>query len=204
LPYRDVAPRASQVVQVTASGFMPPWLPEPGEHPFAGERSLSAVELDTLRRWAEAGAPEGDPARTPRPPEWPAGWLLGEPALILAPAEPYVLGADGTDVFRNLVVGNPLSGLRFVRAVELRPGNPAVHHAILQLDPTPSSRVLDSDDEEPGFPGMSMGSSEPPDGHFLGWRPGCVAGEVPAGMAWRLPPAGDLVLQLHMTRTGKR
>ena len=50
---------------------------------------------------------------------------------------------------------------------------------------------------------MAMGRSEPPDGHFLGWTPGKVAREVPEGMAWRLHPGDDFVVQVHLTPSGK-
>jgi tetratricopeptide (TPR) repeat protein len=203
LTYRDVQKRAGQVLQVTSSGYMPPWLPAAGEHAFEGARSLSGEQLETLRRWAEGGAPEGDPERTPQPPKWASGWQLGEPDLILTPATPFELAADGTDVFRNLILTSPLGAQRYVAAIELRPANPSVHHAIVQVDTSGECRVLASDDEEAGFAGMSMGASEPPDGHFLGWTPGRVATAAPPGLAWRLPAAADLVLQLHLTPTGK-
>jgi len=201
LTYRDVAKRASQVVEVTSSRYMPPWLPAKGR-PFANDRSLSEQEVETFRRWAAAGAPEGDPKDLPPAPVWAPGWQLGEPDLVLE-TEPFRLAADGSDVFRNLIVPDPLERVRYVRALELRPGTPAVHHAVVQVDRTASCRALDADDEEPGFPGMSMGSSDPPDGHFIGWTPGHVPQESAPGMAWTLHPHSDLVVQLHMTRTGK-
>ena len=52
LSYRDVEKRARQVMEVTTSRFMPPWLPSPGAHTFLGERRLSEDQIATIRRGA--------------------------------------------------------------------------------------------------------------------------------------------------------
>lgn len=83
---------------------MPPWLPEPGFGEFAGERRLTAGELGLLQQWAAEGAAEGPPGTAPKPPEQPDGWLLGKPDLVLKMEQPYLLGADGSDVYRNFVI----------------------------------------------------------------------------------------------------
>lgn len=204
--YEEVRRRAKQIAIVTRTGIMPPWLPEPGLLPLRDERRLSAAERDTLARWAEAGAPLGDAQAVPPLPDWPVGWQLGEPDLVVQfPAEgAFELAPDGPDLFRNLVVRVPLERARWVRAFELRPeGSAAIHHARLQLDRTDSCRRLDASDPLPGFSGMGMGASAPPDGQPLGWTPGKAARFAPEGTAWELVPGGDLVLQLHLTPTGK-
>ena len=48
-----------------------------------------------------------------------------------------------------------------------------------------------------------MGLSKPPDGHFIGWTPGKRVRREASGMAWTLRAGDDLVLQLHLTPTGK-
>lgn len=204
LTYRDVAKRARMVARVTRTRYMPPWLPRPGHGEFAGTRRLDEAEIDTLQRWAAAGAPEGDPADLPDAPDWAPGWSGGEPDLVLQLAEPYELVAEGPDQFRNFVVPVPLEATQFVATVEIRPGTKtAVHHGILQIDPLRATRRLDAETPEPGFPGMTMGSSEPPDGHFIGWTPGKLPQRSPPHLAWRLQRGADLVLQLHMIPTGK-
>ncbi|MEM7204636.1 MAG: tetratricopeptide repeat protein [Planctomycetota bacterium] len=202
--YAQVKRRARMIARVTASGYMPPWLPAPGHVAFAGERRLTDVQVDTLAQWAAAGAPEGDPAATPPLPEWRDGWQRGRPDLVLQPERAFTLAADGPDQFRNLIIPIDVPATRFVAAVEIRPGTTGgVHHAILQIDPTRTSRRLAAADSEPGFAGMEMGSSEPADGHFLAWTPGKAPTVSPPGLAWRLLRGADLVLQVHMTPTGK-
>src|SRR5437867_2026588 len=63
--YADASKRAALIAQVTASRYMPPWKPEPGYGDFDGARALTRAEIDTLRRWVEAGAPQGDSAKLP-------------------------------------------------------------------------------------------------------------------------------------------
>jgi tetratricopeptide (TPR) repeat protein len=206
LSYQDARDRARQIADVTARGFMPPWLPEPGP-PFAGERRLSAPELATLARWADAGAPPGKLAAAPAPPEHVAGWRLGEPDLVVEAAEPIVLEAGGDEVFRNLVL--PIAALgasrRWVRAVELDPGAArVVHHATLLTDATDSSRRLDAADDRPGFDGMrTFSRARSPEGQLLGWTPGSVPSNGPPDLAWELVQGTDLVLELHLVPSGR-
>ena len=204
--YDDARRHATQIVAVTANRYMPPWKPEPGYGEFVGERRLSDGQIATLRDWAGAGQLEGNVSDLPPPPRFSAGWQLGEPDLVVTLAA-YMLRADGTDVFRNFVIGVPGSvpgsGPRYVRALEFRPGNRAVHHANIRIDSTPASRRLDEADPEPGYEGVILHSADYPDGHFLGWTPGQTPPPGPNALAWRLDAGDDFVVQLHLQPTGK-
>jgi tetratricopeptide (TPR) repeat protein len=205
LTYQDARKRASQMVEVISSGFMPPWLPEPGYGEFAGSRGLSVDEIGMIRQWVNEGGREGDPADLPPVPQWTEGWQLGEPDLIVRLPETYMLRAEPPDVFRNFVIPDLVTSDRWVRAIEFRPGNAAlVHHAEFRVDRSESSRRLDAEDPEPGFDGMDAEGATMPDGHFLGWAPGASPPEVPEGMPWRLGADTDLVIQLHLLPSGKR
>ncbi|GAG43895.1 unnamed protein product, partial [marine sediment metagenome] len=205
LTYQDVKQHVEQIVDVTSSRFMPPWLPKQGHGEFAHERRLNDEQLEQIRRWVEAGAPEGDLADLPEPPQWAEGWQLGEPDLVVTMPEPYLLQAEGVDVFRNFVLPVPISKTHYVKAVEFRPGNPrVVHHLTMQVDPTPTSQRLDEKDAEPGYPGMLYSRNvRVPDGQLLGWTPGKLPHPAGDEMAWRIQPGTDLVLQLHMLPGGK-
>lgn len=204
LSYEDARPRAPLIAEMTGARVMPPWLPARTDHAFEGERRLSEEQIATLRRWAEAGAPRGDPAEEPSAPQWSGGWGLGEPDLVVEMADTFDVPAEGLDLFRNFVIPLPVERTRYVRAVELRPGNPrVVHHAVMNVDPTPYSRFAEAREPGPGFDGMYSGSrAYTPGGFFLGWTPGRVPSFNPPGMAWELEPGTDLVLQLHLRPTG--
>src|SRR5262249_29289840 len=118
---------------------------------------------------------------------------------------PYLLPAEGRDVYRNFVLPLPLNTTRYVSAIELHMGNRAVHHAFMRFDRTHQSRRLDEQDPEPAFEGMEFPSSaEGPEGYFLSWQPGKRASRCPDGLAWPLKAGSDLVLQLHMQATGQQ
>src|SRR5688572_4693637 len=123
LTYQDVRKRAKQILERVESRAMPPWLAEHGYGEFSNERRLTEEERSLIRQWVVAGAPEGDRRATPPAPQWPSGWLEGTPDLVVTMAKPYLLGADGPDVYRYFVIHVPLERDRLVRAVEFAPGN---------------------------------------------------------------------------------
>src|SRR5262249_42883809 len=148
---------ARQIAKVTGRRYMPPWLPEPGHGRFVGERRLSEEQIATFARWADQGAPEGDPRELPRPPVFADGWQLGTPDLVIRAPEPFVVPAEGTDVFWNLVLPSTVTSTRFVRAMEILPGNArSVHHANVLVDSSGAGRALDRATPGPGFPGMDL------------------------------------------------
>lgn len=203
--YDDVRDHAQQIAEVTQSGFMPPWLPMEGRGAFEGTRRLSEVARGTLARWVEQGAPAGDLSRAPAVPRSATGWQLGKPDLVLETGEPFLLPADGGDIYRNFVIPVPEQPpMRFVKAVEIVPGDPkVVHHGVLRVDLTGSVRKLDAEDPAPGFDGMVFAGAGMPDGRFLGWTPGKRPDPGSDARAFRLFGGSALVLQLHLRPTGK-
>lgn len=197
----QVRRRATQIVRVIHSGYMPPWKPAADSLPIVGDRRLSAAEKQLIDAWVHAGLPEGAPSATRPLVPSTEGWLWGTPDLVLTLPE-YVLPPEGADVFRNFVVSVPFTGARYVRGLQFRPSNSAVHHANIRIDATRASADLDAADAEPGYAGVILRSARYPDGHFLGWTPGQAA--PPDGeMAWRLAGQSWFVVQLHMRATGR-
>src|SRR5580692_4491209 len=103
LTYADARRWGPQILSVTQSRFMPPWLPEPGYGDFADVRQLSDDDRALIQRWVKSGMPRGEMANAPAPPHYEATWQLGTPDLVLKVARPFTLAAGGTDVFRNLI-----------------------------------------------------------------------------------------------------
>lgn len=200
--YRDVRPRARLIVGVTRDGLMPPWQPDAGHGEFDGERRLTREEIDLLARWERSGAQEGPPRDSLiSPPVGPTG--LGVPDLVLTLPEPYSILADGADQIRTFVIPTSLDRPRRVRALIFEPGpTAAVHHANIKVDTQQSSRWQDDEDAEPGYEGAGGRGARFPDGHFLGW----TVGQSPRhteDAPWLLEPGADVVLELHLTPTGK-
>lgn len=204
LTYADARQRAALIARVTASRIMPPWKPDPRGPEFLDARRLTDAQIATLRAWAEGGAVEGDPRDLPPAPPARRGWRLGAPDVIVTMAEPFMLPADGPDVFRTFVIPIPVTAARFVRALEFQPGNARpVHHANIGVDRSEASERLDRTDPEPGYFGGMTAEAWYPPGQMLGWTPGQEPRPAPAGMTWRLEKGSDLVVQLHLQPTGK-
>lgn len=199
--YEDVFKKRDFVLEVVEDRFMPPWQPSHGA--FVGDRRMADKDIARLKAWVDAGAPRGDRSKEPAPPKFASGWQLGEPDLVVQMPDVLTVPASGPDIVRNFVVPVDLERMRFVSAIEILPGNAAVHHAVLGVDRTRRSRQTDARDEQPGFPGMTLGAAVSPDGHFLGWTPGKSVRRNADGMSWRLFPGDDLVLQLHAVPVGK-
>ncbi len=208
LTYEDARRRASQILKVTQSRYMPPWLPEQGYGDFADARHLSDKDLALIKRWIASGMAKGDVATAPVPPTYSSSWTIGKPDLVLTVQQPYTVSASGEDVFRNFILPYPLKQSRYVRAMEILPGAPRiVHHANVLIDRTAQLRSQHPSDWQAGVPGMELvvdaGSSFDPDGHFLFWKPDTPALVEPAGMPWRLDPGNDLILNMHLKHSGK-
>ena len=100
LTFGDAKRRAKTINRVVDERFMPPWKPVPGHGEFQGERRLSEEQILLIDAWVAAGAPEGDASLTPEPPEFVAGWQLGEPDLVLEMEEEAEIPAEGRDIYR--------------------------------------------------------------------------------------------------------
>jgi Tfp pilus assembly protein PilF len=206
LNFSDVKKHARQIVDVTQSRAMPPWLPEPQKLKFADELRLADAEINLIQRWVEQGAVEGDAADLPPAPKFVEGWQLGKPDLVLTANKPLTLPPSGTDTYWNFIFPVPIEETRWVKAVEIRPGDKRyVHHANILVDRAGSSRKREA---EPGagFGGMEIRIESQvfdPDSHLLFWKPGTIPYVEPEGMALRLDKGTDLILNTHLQPSGK-
>src|SRR5499426_3825473 len=67
LTYESTRPWAKAMKTAVATRKMPPWFADPKSGHFANDRSLKQSEIDTIVKWADAGAPQGDPKSAPPP-----------------------------------------------------------------------------------------------------------------------------------------
>ena len=215
LSYRDARPLAKAMAAAAAAHVMPPWKPGPSDYAFHGARGLTAQQIETLQRWAEGGAPEGDPAKLPPLPKFTDGWQLGPPDLIVTMDQAYEVPQRGPDVYRNFVLPLNLDRDVWVRAIDFRPSaRPVVHHSLFFLDSTGSARGLDAEDPAPGFPGgmggvritgagrAGLGNPAQATGSLGGWALGGRALELPEGLAFPVAKGSDLILSTHFHPSG--
>jgi mono/diheme cytochrome c family protein len=176
--YDEVRPWVKSIRRAVEDGAMPPWHADPAHGEFANDRSLSDVERDTLVRWIKEGAPRGEEAAAV-----PAGvnegegaWRLGAPDLEIQ-FEAVDLPEGGPDQFRDLVESYPLPEDRWVRAIEVQPGDRRVLHHIIVY-------VLEE-------------GQQAPNGWLGAWAAGMEPMVFPAGTGRLLKKGSRLIGNMH-------
>ncbi len=195
--YEEASAWSYMVAHVTEERIMPPWKPDPDYSSFFGERVLSQDQITALREWADAGAPEGDPAQAPPLPEFPTGSQLGTPDLVLTMSEPYRIEGDYQDDYRIFVIPTGFTEPKEIAAIEFRPGNAnAVHHVLIAYENSGNGALLDAVTPEYGYP--SFGDFRVPTlGIVGGYTPGIETIPYPEGIGKVLPAGTDLLVQVH-------
>src|SRR5439155_13979506 len=116
-----------------------------------GPRRPSARDIDLVRAWVAAGAPEGDPRDLPPPRRFPDTWSLGPPDTVLT-AEAFEVPAGERDLYRCFVIPTRFAEDRYLSAVEFVPGHrKIVHYVLTYVDATGASEALDRADPGPGY-----------------------------------------------------
>jgi hypothetical protein len=163
MTHADAVPWGESMRLELIAGHMPPWSDStaPG---------LSARELDTLMTWASGGTPPGDTANAPPPVTLANEWRLGTPDETLALPE-VTLDAETQERVAEFVLP---AGARALRAIDLRPGTPAMVRSA-----TVSTRG-----------GQTL----------LLWQPGDTP-RAAEGAAFIVPAGDDLVVRVRYQKT---
>ncbi|HRK22380.1 MAG TPA: redoxin domain-containing protein [Fimbriimonadaceae bacterium] len=202
--YANAKKWAPMIEQAATARRMPPWKAVHGFGEFKDENRLTEVEIETIRRWVKAGAPRGNSEKEPVPPVFNPGWRLGEPDLVLQPASEFKLEAEGDDVYRHFVLKTDFKETRYVKALDVKPGNKqVVHHVIAFIDERGVSHAKDGQGGQPGYNTNGGGPGFIPNGSFGGWAPGVQVASTPSGTAFELKPGATIVLQVHYHKSGK-
>ena len=129
--YADARPWARAIKQRTSigphAGVMPPWYIEKniGIQHYKDDPSLSDLEIATIAKWADSGAPQGDPADMPPPRKFLDfdTWNIGTPDLIVKTKDVIVKSGapDWWGEIESVPVG--LDEDRYVLALQVREVN---------------------------------------------------------------------------------
>ncbi len=173
---------------------------------FKDENRLTANELAILKAWSDSGSKRGDIKKEPKPQVFSNEWDLGKPDIILTPAKPFKLEAEGADVYRNFVFDLKNLDPVYVTAMDVKPGNrKIVHHIIGFLDAggrTVKLAAQNTDGQE-GYTSTGGGIGTVPSGSLGGWAPGVTVRKTPAGTAFLVKPGTKIVMQVHYHKDGK-
>ena len=214
LTYEDARPWAKAMRDEVSDGTMPPWHADAPHGTFLNERVLTGTEKDTIRKWANGGAPKGDPKDLPPVPNFADGWTVGKPDAVFEMAEEYKLPAEGTIQYEYFYLPTNFTEVKWVKSIEVRPGNrEVVHHVLVYYRAAPDMQrtpVFKPNPETARMPpdraeGVRLNPARqglPPRRLLATYAPGTASQAAPEGTAFRLEPGGIIELQMHYTTKG--
>ena len=206
---------------------MPPWHADPAVGTSRTSGSLSDADTTTLMRWANSGAPKGDPKDLPPIPKYTEGWTIGEPDLVLAMPVEYKVPADGFVEYEYFEIPTNFTEDKWVQSVEVRARRPrgrASRHRDGAAGQTRATTGEDSrspkgwrfrkDRPAPAPPrqdidpkhgkGQSLFPAPQRLGVFVGaYAPGTSVFKYEPGAATLIRAGSTLVMQMHYTPNGK-
>ena len=226
IAYKDVRPWAASIRDKVASRVMPPWHADPHYGSFRNDRSLSTSEIDTIVKWVDGGAREGNAADLPAVPRFADGWQIGTPDAIFEMPTEFEIPARGTIDYQYFEVPTTFTEDRWLQAGEARAGDRAhVHHIIVSvIEPTGSRRPnvmnvkpIVGEGQTAAAPFVARAPRELTDAQRAGlsrasrfaganmlvnWAVGEDAPIHPEGIAKRIPAGSTLLFQIHYTTNG--
>jgi hypothetical protein len=134
LSYNDARPWASAIKQKVSTRAMPPWHADPAHGTFRNDLRLNDTEIDTIVRWVDGGAREGDPSALPALPKFPEGWQIGKPDAVFEMAQEFEIPASAEIAYQYFEVPTNFTEDKWMQAGEVRAGDRAhVHHIIVYV-----------------------------------------------------------------------
>lgn len=193
MSYSDVSAMISTIHDAITTGEMPPWPPDNQYQQYSHPRSLSATEKTTYLSWLDNGAPERNAQNTPPPPVFNNGSVLGTGDLTVQIPTYMSKAQGGQDDYVCFSIPSNLGQNRFIRAIEIVPGNrEIVHHCLVYVDQTGS------------YQGDTVGGDcgGPSNGTLIGgYTPGSSPLVFPSGstlkLGMQMPANSNIVLAMH-------
>jgi hypothetical protein len=203
LTYEQSRPWARAIRERVITRQMPPWHMDKtvGIQEFKNDRSLTDRQIDTIVRWVDAGAPQGDPKDMPPPKvfpdesKWNFATVFGGPPDLIVRSPKYTMPPKALDAWYKPVVDTGLGEERWVRAIEIRPatvpGRRVTHHALARLQ-----------QEEPEAAG-NTGPGDATGGLFMEWAVGKQGEIMRPGSGKLMRPGSKIVFEVHYHAVGE-
>jgi hypothetical protein len=224
LSFKEVRPWAGAIREKVASRVMPPWHADRAYGTFRNNPSLTQAEIDTIVKWVDGGAAEGNPKDLPKLPQFAEGWQIGKPDQVFEMAADFDVPARGTIDYQYFEVPTNFTEDRWMQAGEVRAGDkPHVHHIIVYVrepQARPRQAVVNirpifASGERPSLPSPrtttagTAGGTAPAnaaarstDNMLVNWAVGEDAPVFLPGQAKRIPAGSTLIFQVHYTTNG--
>lgn len=199
IEYRQVRPWARAIKDKVLKREMPPWFADPAHGSFANDRSLSTREIETIAKWVDGGAVEGDPAHAPAPVKWqPDGWAI--PPDVVVKGSVYRVPREGVLDWVYVTHQLPFTEDTWVSSMEMRPGtNPKLlHHYCIFIVPRKAETTYGE------FTATSQGEATGGTPFEGCYEKGQEAFDYRAyGAARMIPANSDIIFQMHYAPTGQ-
>ena len=199
ITFQEARPWARSIKERVMMRQMPPWHIDQGVgvQKFKNDMSLTNEQINTIVRWVDGGALQGDPNDLPpaKPLVTDNEWKgvrdgYGPPDLVVKSPE-YTMAARHQDVWYRPMSDIPITEPRWAKMVEIRPtnlkGRKVLHHAIAYL-------VLNNDPQAVNT-GTSNGPSTDNDpADLVNRRPQLMEWAIGKGYDLFRPDTGKLIV----------
>jgi hypothetical protein len=183
--HADTVPWGESIRTEILAGHMPPGSVDEASSRFRNAPGLSPREMNLLLTWVTGGTPIGDAAKDPKPVTRNTAWPLGPPDVALTLPNEVLVGADERERTIEFTVPTGIAERRWLRAVDLLPGNAAMVRAATIAVRSPASSGADAATERV----------------LAKWLPGEDPIALDAGVGFELPASAELVVRVLYRKT---
>ena len=198
LTYNDALQNMVSIKHYVSNKLMPPYLPNTNYQHYTDMRNLSDQEINTIVAWVNAGGPLGDTTQLTltQPVFTSSGPVITNPD-VTGIIRPFQVPSSGTDLYQCFVITNGQSADRYIKTLEVIPGNRnAVHHVLVFEDTAYSLVARDSANNWQGYP--NAGGTGSATSTLIGaWVPGAGVDSLPSGMGIKFGRGSRLIIQIH-------
>ncbi|MBI3401226.1 MAG: hypothetical protein HY048_07370 [Acidobacteria bacterium] len=185
MTYDEAFPWGESIRAELIAAHMPPWNADGGFGELKHAHALSPNELDIILTWATGGNPRGSLDQKLPAVTLVNDWTMGKPDLALPLPSEYAMPADAMEETKEFTIATGTTEARWVRAVDLLPGTPAiVRSAVIYVKTT-----------------AAPAGGPAPEQVLARWVPGLDAEPLDGGAAYRLPAGAELGVRIHYKKT---
>lgn len=183
MTHAEAVPWGESIRTELLAARMPPGAVDEAPARFRNAPGLSPREMNLLLTWVTGGTPIGDADTDPKPITRDGSWPLGQPDVALPLPTEAVVGADERERTIEFSMPTGIAERRWLRAVDLLPGNAAMVRAATIAVRSPA--------------GANAGTERV----LARWLPGEDPIALDPGQAFELPASAELVVRVLYRKT---